>query len=280
MAKSLVPVQIRQRIGVGYDASAQYTYSPSEELISVFTSKGVQIWSIKQQKHILNVDDVSSISWIQQKRHSLEDVICVLGNSGECTFFLFANSNRSPTGSFAQHQLVDDATLILKYIVPDVNAKTIFLSSTNRIVAIGEEKNIYVLVINNDTVSIEFNFTLGVVVTEKKVVEYSCYDATEKFIFSAHKTAPLVDVFDISTGSIVGSLELASLNTASFNKIKASHDAIYVSLSDTHNNIFVVEIDKFFQPVVIEVPKNEEDLYMESDSEEGTFAFVSNFFRR
>jgi hypothetical protein len=276
MAKSLVPVQIRQRIGVGYDASAQYTYSPSEELISVFTSTGVQIWSIKQQKHILNVDDVSAISWIQQKRHSLEDTICVLSNSGECTYFLFANSNRSPTGSFAQHQLVDGATLVLKYIVPDVNAKTLFLSSTNRIVAIGAEKNVYVLAINNDTVSIEFNFTLGAV-TDKKVVEYSCYDATEKFIFSAHKNAPLVDVFDISTGSIVGSLDLASLNTSSFNKIKASHDAIYVSLSDIHNNIFVVEMDKFFQPVVIEAPKNEEDLYVESDSEEGAFSFVSNF---
>ena len=78
----------------------------------------------------------------------------------------------------------------------------------------------------------------------------------------------IIHVYDLESGTHIGSIDMLSLDSTTkiFKRMHISRDALKMSVLDSHNAIFVVEIDKFFQPLVKEEPI--EDEYFESESEE------------
>jgi hypothetical protein len=265
---SLVPVQIRSRYhNLVYDAETNYTLAPSQQWIACCKDSQFKLWSIKRENFAHHLDNVISHTWLCHKTdQGSEDLFACVTQNGDLFFYLIANE-RNPSGNFLDVIWRDDLTQIVKYSINELRATSILYCEKNQILAITEDNVVQKLLAVNDWITLENHFTLP--------VKYLSLDATENYLFGLSEN--VVDVYDLEDGTHVGRIDISLLDSTTkiFTLMHVSRDALQISVLDSYNSIFVVEVDKFFQPVVkIEEPKTEEDEYAESESgDEGTLKF-------
>lgn len=294
----LVPVQIRNKLNkdLRYDTSSILSLSPKQKWISCSDcSNTISFWRIadnEEQVEMLTLKSCLHYTWmvhiVNEETNYNEDVFFGALENGDLVIYIFHEDVKSNLNENVQFNRKDviwslGGYSVSRYLIPsEGHVSSITLASLNHVLTVIDETMVNQYTISNDALIFDKEKTLRLPtlpLTEKSVPDkYQSLDATENYLFALRSMNPTIDVYDLRTKILVGSIDISILDstTKNFTKLQVSRDSLVASVVDSYNCIFVIELDKFFQPITtFEGPINEEDEYYESDS--GDEGIVSNF---